>query len=136
MNKFRVNDPTHIVPIRVLTLSLILTLSLVIFTYFLEFGYLVQVLSGFWVGVIVNLVNFLLIVIGARKSREKNKISVSSLVGASFLIRFILNAACLILIAHIGLHALFASAIGLSMVGLVLKLSGFSATDTNTWKEK
>ena len=116
-------DQIRVVFKRVLLLSLLVTVILVVITYLLEWS-IMEVMIGFWVGVIVNLISFCLIVMGASRLLEKSKNGVGAHIGISgisFLGRIVLYALSLFLVAQISLHALIASAIGFSMVGFVLK---------------
>ena len=137
MTKLR-GDPISVISVvlrRVLLLSLFVTAFLAVASYLLEWS-IIQVLIGFWVGVIVNSISFYLIAIGAHKLLEKSKKGMSAHVVFGLLGRLILYAVSLFLLAQISLHALVASAVGFSMVGLVLKLNGFLPIGADTSKEK
>ena len=121
------DDPIHFVSKRVLLVSLFITVILIGISYLLEWS-IIQMLIGFWTGVLVNLISFRLIVMGAKKLLEKNENGVSASQAISFFGRFGLYTLYLFLMAQISLHALLAAAVGLSMVGLVLKLNGFFPT--------
>ena len=126
------DDPVRVVPKRVLLVALPVTLVLILLAYFLEWP-ITQVLIGFWVGVIMNLISFRLMVTGAKKLLEKSRPSFSLMLGGNgFLGRLVLYAFCLFLMAQISLQALLAAAVGLSMVGVVLKLDGFFSMETAT----
>lgn len=120
----RQDDPIQAVPRRVLVVSLIATVALVLVALVLGWP-LSHVLIGFWVGVIVNLIGFRLMTISARKLLEGNVSVLSALGGGGFFGRFSLYALGLFAMAQLSLYALLATAIGLSMVGLVLKLQPF-----------
>lgn len=118
------DDPVRAVPKQVLITSLFVTVVLVVATYLLGWPTL-QVLIGFWVGVIINLIGFRLMVLGTTKLLDKKASGTPSFGGTGFLSRLILYGICLYAMAQIGFHALIGAAIGLSMVGFVLKLAGF-----------
>ena len=124
MTKLR-DDPVKTVPKRVLVLSLCLSIVLAVVTVWLEWS-TSQILIGFWAGVITNLISFRLMVIGARNLLEKSQNGlVGGALGGGFFGRLGLYVICLFLVAQISLYALLAAAVGLSMVGVVLKLGSF-----------
>jgi hypothetical protein len=122
------DDPIRIVPKHVLFLSLFISVIMMIAVDFLEWP-MIKVLSGFWIGVITNLVSFRLIIISTGKLVEKAAgriTSMSLMMFVSFLGRFGLYSISLFLVARfIGIYGLLASAMGVSMVGLAIKLNAF-----------
>lgn len=134
MTKLR-DDPIRAVPKRVLLLSLVLTVILVGIAYLMGWP-MMELLIGFWIGVVVSLISFRLMVMSAKKLLEKNKGGLSAQLGFGFFGRFGLYIICFFATAQISLYALLASAIGLSMVGLALKLEGFFPAATTANKKE
>jgi len=128
----RHDDPIRATFRRVLMLSMIVTVILIGVTYLLAWS-TIHVLIGFFIGVAVNLLNFWLMVMSAKKLLDKSKNGIG-VHGLGFLGRLGLYALCLILMAQLSLAAFLGTAVGLSMVGLALKLNGLFLKDAD--KEK
>jgi len=126
------DDLVQMLPKRVLLLSLCVTGFLVMAVYFLTEVPVWHILTGFWIGVIVNLICFHLMVRSAKKLLDKKASGLTAFGGTGLLRRLVLYAIGLFLMAQISLYALLAAAVGLSMVGLVLKLSGISLAGQTT----
>ena len=98
---------------------------LAVVLFFLEVVPLFEVMLGLWVGAVLSLVSFRLLILQADKllNQKKNKVKIP--LGGGFLIRMGIYFLCFLVMAQVGLFALLASAIGLSLVGFILKLDGF-----------
>jgi len=116
----------HKVPKWTIVNAVIVTIILIILSHIFDWS-LVEVLVGFWVGVGVNLISFYLMLHNAKKmlAQVETKMNVFEMFG--FFIRLGLYAICLFLMVQIGLQALLASALGLSMVSVALKFNNFTA---------
>ena len=123
------------VPKRVLLLSVLVT-GLLVGGAFMMGWPLIQLLGGFWLGVVVGLISFRLMVMAAEKLLDRSKNGLSAQIGLGFFGRFGLYIICFFVTAQIGLYALLACAFGLSMVGVVLKLNGFFTAGVDVGKKE
>ncbi|MCL1991039.1 MAG: hypothetical protein FWG67_09145 [Defluviitaleaceae bacterium] len=127
MSKLR-DDPARFVPKRVMMLSLLVTVILIIVSISMRWP-LINMLSGFWVGVIVNLISFRLIVIDAHKlvnDQSQSTTGKQLLKNSGFTLRLGMYGISLFLVVQFaGIYGILAAAIGVSMVGFVLKLDAF-----------
>ena len=124
------DDPIRAVPMRVLLASLPMIAILTGVAHLLEWPIL-HVLIGFSVGVIINLISFYLMVKSAKKLLNKEVGGLSAIGGNGFFGRLVLYGVGLFLMAHLSLYALLAAAIGVSMVGLVLKVGSILSINSS-----
>lgn len=124
------NDIIKQTPRRVLLLALITTVPLLLLSLLLSWS-VVQVLVGFWVGALINLINFYLIARSAEKMLQGTQASSAMAASGGFLLRMAIYALGLFLVSRLGLQALLASAVGISMVGIVLKFGGLWSSRSN-----
>lgn len=123
----RSDDPVLKIFKHVFYLSLLMTFLLVVIALILDWS-VVQILGSFWLGVTVNLISFKMIVKQADKligteSESTPTHGMSMPKSSGFFTRFILYAICAFLVIQFGeLIAVIGFAIGISMVGLILKL--------------
>jgi len=127
------DDPVRLVPKRVLSLSAVVTVILVVISYLFRWP-ISHVLIGFWVGVIIGLISFRLMTISAKKLLDRESGILATLVGGSFIGRLGLYIIGLFLMVQISLHAFLAAAVGLSMVGIVLRFRNIFPLGGNTGK--
>ena len=66
------NDPIRVIPKRVIQLALVFTFFIAVITMVFKLP-IVNVLIGYWLGVVVNLINFRLIVIGTKNALEQQE---------------------------------------------------------------
>ena len=66
------NDPIRVVPKRVIQLALVFTFLIAIVAMVFKWP-MVNMIIGYWLGVIVNLINFRLIVIGAKNALDRQE---------------------------------------------------------------
>ena len=143
MSKLR-NDPIRVIPKRVLLLALVFTVIAGVVSYILEWP-IERILGGFWLGVIANLVSFRLIVIGTNRYLDSKEAGQGGKGGmlSNFGFRLLIYAVAITISWRLGNHALIASAVGVSMITIAVKLDGFftigyekgtlnSAKDTDT----
>ena len=123
MSKLR-NDIIRVTPKRTLLLSLGVTLIIVALAIFLQWR-LLPILSGFWIGVIANLINFRLIVIGSKNFLDKQEQGVKASMIPNLAIRYVIYGLVFFIAWRISTPALVASFIGVSMVSLAIRLDGF-----------
>ena len=86
---------------------------------------MVNMLIGYWLGVIVNLINFRLIVIGARNALERQEKGAKSSMMSNLGIRLAIYAVALVVSVQFGTHAFIAAIIGISMVRFAIQTDGF-----------
>lgn len=118
------NDPINEVPKRVLQLAPFFTLLIIVIGlgFKLQAGYMV---IGYWLGLIVNLINFRLIVIGTRNALDKQENGAKSSMMSNLIIRLLLSAGVLVLAVQFGTEAFIAALIGVSMVRFSIQMDGF-----------
>ena len=86
---------------------------------------MVNMIIGYWLGVIVNLINFRLIVIGAKNALDRQEKGARSSMMSNLVIRLVIYAATLVLAVQFGTHAFIAAIIGISMVRFAIQTDGF-----------
>jgi len=122
------DDPVRKIFKQVLILSLLVMIILVVIAFFMSWSIL-QMLGGFWIGVMVNLISFRLIIMSADRIIEAGKSQVQGIKrprSSGFLPRFVLYAISLYLIIQFGdFQAIIGFAVGISMIALTLKLEAF-----------
>ncbi|HAX73919.1 MAG TPA: hypothetical protein DCY20_10390 [Firmicutes bacterium] len=117
-------DPIRVVPKRVLVLGLVFTIIIVGISLVFNWPML-NILMGYWLGVIVNLINFRLIVLGAKNALEKQQNGAKSSMISNLVTRFIIYVASLVLAVQLGTHAFIAAIVGISMVRFAIQTDGF-----------
>lgn len=118
------NDPIRVVPKRVLQLALVFTFLIALVAMVFKWP-MVNMIIGYWLGVIVNLVNFRLIVIGAKNALDQQEKGAKSSMMSNLLIRLVIYAATLVLAVQLGTYAFIAAIIGISMVRFAIQTDGF-----------
>ena len=119
------NDPIRVVPRRVIQLALVFTFFIAVITMVFKLP-MVNILVGYWLGVIVNLINFRLIVIGTRNALEQQEKGAKSTMKTNLLLRLVLYAGTLVAsILLLGTEAFIAAFIGISMVRFAIQTDGF-----------
>ena len=125
MSKLR-EDPIRFVPRRVLLLSLAVTVIAVSVLHFIGWP-IPRIIGGYWLGVVASLISFRLIVIGTNDFLDKREAgsAVKGSVMLNFGMRLVVYGVVIFISWRLGTHALIASAIGISMVTIAIKLDGF-----------
>ncbi len=118
------NDPIREVPRRVLMIAPIITLLIIGVGLFLNWPAL-QMVIGYWIGLIVNLVNFRLIVLGAKNTLDRQESGLKGNVMSNLIIRLVLSAGALVMAVQLGVHAFIAGILGISMVRFAIQTDGF-----------
>lgn len=118
------NDPIRVVPKRVIQLALVFTFLIAIVAMVFKWP-MVNMIIGYWLGVIVNLINFRLIVIGAKNALDRQEKGARSSMMSNLVIRLVIYAATLVLAVQFGTHAFIATIIGISMVRFAIQTDGF-----------
>ena len=98
------NDPIRVVPKRVIQLALVFTFLIAIVAMVFKWP-MVNMIIGYWLGVIVNLINFRLIVIGAKNALDRQEKGARSSMMSNLVIRLVIYAATLVLAVQFGTHA-------------------------------
>ena len=89
------NDPIRVVPRRVIQLALVFTFLIAVITMLFKLP-MVHILIGYWLGVIVNLINFRLIVIGTRNALEQQEKGAKSMMKTNLFLRLVIYAGTLV----------------------------------------
>ena len=118
------DDPVKIVSKRVLLTSLVISVILIIGTVILN-EEIVHVMLGFWVGVIISILSFRLMANNIKRMLDGVTEGVPAYGGNGYFKRVFLYGACLLGMAQVSFVAFIGSAIGLSMVGLILRATGY-----------
>ncbi len=118
------NDPIRVVPKRVIQLAFVFTFLIAVIAMVFKWP-MVNMLIGYWLGVIVNLINFRLIVIGARNALERQEKGAKSSMMSNLGIRLAIYAVALVVAVQFGTHAFIAAIIGISMVRFAIQTDGF-----------
>lgn len=118
------NDPIRVVPKRVIQLALVFTFLIAIVAMVFKWP-MVNMIIGYWLGVIVNLINFRLIVIGTKNALDRQEKGARSSTMSNLVIRLVIYAATLVLAVQFGTHAFIAAIIGISMVRFAIQTDGF-----------
>ena len=119
------NDPIRVVPKRVIQLALVFTFFIAVITVIFKLP-MVNILVGYWLGVIVNLINFRLIVIGTKNALEQQEKGAKSTMKTNLLIRLVIYAGTLVAsVLLLGTEAFIAAFIGISMVRFAIQTDGF-----------
>ena len=118
------NDPIRVVPKRVIQLAFVFTFLIAVISMVFKWP-MVNMLIGYWLGVIVNLINFRLIVIGARNALERQEKGAKSSMMSNLGIRLAIYAVALVVAVQFGTHAFIAAIIGISMVRFAIQTDGF-----------
>lgn len=117
-------DPIKMVPKRVLILAVVFTVIIVGISMVFNWP-LVSMLMGYWLGVLVNLINFRLIVIGARNALEKQEKGAKGSMMGNLVGRLLIYAGSLVLAVQFGTHGFIAAIVGISMVRIAIQTDGF-----------
>ena len=133
MSRLR-KDPIREVPKRVLLLSCVITILIVVATFFFEWMTLMAVV-GFWMGVGINLINFRIIVIGANSYLEKSEAGKKASMKPNIMLRFLLYGVVFLVAWRLGTPALMGSLLGACMVNFALKSDGFFTMGLNEKKD-
>jgi len=123
MSQLRSN-PIREVPKRVFMLSLVITGLLTVITLLLGWPTGI-VLIGFWMGVVINQINFRIIVIGSKNYLEKAEAGKKASMTPNIMLRYLLYGVVFVIAWRIGTPALLASFLGACMVNFAFKSDGF-----------
>ena len=119
------NDPIRVIPKRVLQLALIITFLIVVIAMAVNLPML-KMLVGYWLGVIANLINFRLIVIGTKNALEQQKKGAKSMMKTNLLLRLVIYAGVLVgVVLLLGTESFITTLIGISMVRFAIQTDGF-----------
>ena len=119
------NDPIRVIPKRVLQLALVITFLIVVIAMAVNLPML-KMLVGYWLGVIANLINFRLIVIGTKNALEQQEKGAKSMMKTNLLLRLVIYAGVLVgVVLLLGTPAFVAAFIGISMVRFAIQTDGF-----------
>lgn len=119
------NDPIRVVPKRVIQLALVFTFLIAVISTVFKLP-VVNVLIGYWLGVVVNLINFRLIVIGTKNALDQQEKGAKSTMKTNLLLRLVIYAAALVAsVVLLGTEAFIAAFIGISMVRFAIQTDGF-----------
>ena len=119
------NDPIRVIPKRVIQLALVFTFFIAVITMVFKLP-IVNVLIGYWLGVVVNLINFRLIVIGTKNALEQQEKGAKSTMKTNLLFRLVIYAGALVAtVLLLGTPAFVAAFIGISMVRFAIQTDGF-----------
>ncbi len=118
------SDPIREVPRRVLMLAPIFTLIMIVVGLVLDWPALYMII-GYWIGLIANLINFRLIVLGAKNTLDRAENGGRANMMSNLVIRLALSAGALVVAVQLGLHAFVCAIIGVSMVRFAIQTDGF-----------
>ena len=119
------NDPIRVIPKRVIQLALVFTFFIAVITMVFKLP-IVNVLIGYWLGVVVNLINFRLIVIGTKNALEQQEKGAKSTMKTNLLLRLVIYAGALVAtVLLLGTPAFVVAFIGISMVRFAIQTDGF-----------
>ena len=119
------NDPIRIIPKRVLQLALVITFLIVVIAMAVNLPML-KMLVGYWLGVIANLINFRLIVIGTKNALEQQEKGAKSMMKTNLLLRLVIYAGVLVgVVLLLGTESFITTLIGISMVRFAIQTDGF-----------
>jgi len=119
------NDPIRVIPKRVLQLALVITFLIVVLAMAVNLPML-KMLVGYWLGVIANLINFRLIVIGTKNALEQQEKGAKSMMKTNLLLRLVIYAGTLVgVVLLLGTESFITTIIGISMVRFAIQTDGF-----------
>ncbi|MBQ1769848.1 MAG: hypothetical protein GX760_03245 [Erysipelothrix sp.] len=119
------NDPIRVIPKRVLQLALVITFLIVVIAMAVNLPML-KMLVGYWLGVIANLINFRLIVIGTKNALEQQEKGAKSMMKTNLLLRLVIYAGVLVgVVLLLGTESFITTLIGISMVRFAIQTDGF-----------
>ncbi|MDE5977487.1 MAG: hypothetical protein K2G70_03345 [Turicibacter sp.] len=119
------NDPIRVIPKRVIQLALVITFFIAVISILVKLP-VVYVLIGYWLGVIMNLINFRLIVIGTKNALEQQEKGVKASMQMNLVLRLVIYAGTLVAtVLLLGTEAFIAAIIGISMVRFAIQTDGF-----------
>ena len=119
------NDPIRVIPKRVIQLAFLFTFLIAVVSMIFNMP-MINVLIGYWVGVIANLINFRLIVVGAKNALDQQESGVRKTMQMNLLVRLIIYAGTLVsIVLLLGTEAFIAGIIGVSMGRFAIQTDGF-----------
>ena len=119
------NDPIRVIPKRVLQLALVITFLIVVIAMVVNLPML-KMLVGYWLGVVANLINFRLIVIGTKNALEQQEKGAKSMMKTNLLLRLVIYAGVLVgVVLLLGTESFITTLIGISMVRFAIQTDGF-----------
>lgn len=118
------NDPIRMIPKRTLILGGVATIIFIMISFFFEWSIL-ELLGGFWLGLIANLVTFRLIVVGTKQFLDKKEKGMRASMIPNLVARMVILVGALLGAFHIGMVSFFAALVGVSMVRVAIQLDGF-----------
>ncbi|MBQ4164464.1 MAG: hypothetical protein IJD87_05235 [Turicibacter sp.] len=119
------NDPIRVIPKRVLQLALVITFLIVVIAMVVNLPML-KMLVGYWLGVVANLINFRLIVIGTKNALEQQEKGAKSMMKTNLLLRLVIYAGVLVgVVLLLGTESFITTIIGISMVRFAIQTDGF-----------
>ena len=105
------NDPIRVIPKRVIQLAFLFTFLIAVVSMIFNMP-MINVLIGYWVGVIANLINFRLIVVGAKNALDQQESGVRKTMQMNLLVRLIIYAGTLVsIVLLLGTEAFIAGII-------------------------
>jgi len=117
-------NPAKVVPRRTIFLAVAITVFGGILAYFFNWNIL-RLLAGFWIGTIAALINFRLIVINAHKQMDEATENPKPNGLKGYAVRQLISIAAFLLGFLLGIPAMIAAFIGLSMVKFSIQLDTF-----------
>jgi len=129
------NDPIRVIPKRTFLLGLIVTVIMLAISFFQEWS-LLEMLVGFWLGLIANLITFRLIVMGTKNFLDKKEKGMKASMIPNLVFRFVVLMITLYLTLQLGMTAFFCALIGISMVRIAIQSDGFFSIGYEKVKDK
>jgi len=118
------NDPIRVVPKRTLLLGIGVTGFIIILALLFSWP-MIEILIGYWIGLLVNLITFRLIVIGTKNFLDRKEKQMRASMVPNLMVRMILLAGALFSALQIGTWSFVAALIGISMVRLTIQFDSF-----------
>jgi len=118
------SDPVRIIPRKAAVFAFAMTAIIGVASHFLNLP-IVEILGGYWLGFIANLVNFRLIVIGSKTFLDRKEQGLKASMRSNLMIRYAIYIGVFLLTWRLGTWALLASFFGISTISTVIKLDGF-----------
>ncbi|MCL1948658.1 MAG: hypothetical protein FWF59_02880 [Turicibacter sp.] len=117
-------SPTKVIPYRILMGAIAITALVLLAGAMLGLP-VMQMIIGYWLGVLANLINFRGIEMSASRYLEKAKMGLKPSMLGGFLLRQLVAATALYLGSLLGIWAMGMTFLGLSMVKFVVNLDSF-----------
>ena len=119
------NDPIRVIPKRVIQLAFLFTFLIAVVSILFKMP-IINVLIGYWIGVVANLINFRLIVVGTKNALDQQEKGVKKTIQMNLVIRLVIYAGTLVgIVLLLGTQAFISAIIGISMVRIAIQTDGF-----------